>query len=348
MSAVWRDDPLTSTRRGSSLECDRRTADRNGVAGVGELSGQLHRSPVGSGAGEPGVFLGLGPCTLNGVSYPSAPRPPIWISGACCLWRIRAGSRFLGPFDRIRRSWHAGLCRAEALGPAPRRRRREPQRQLHRIALRGNTVVMGFRSSAAAPQARRSAFDRGNCAQSRRQRLHALDRVETPPFTGATLRALVSGWRASAIFSARSGGWLVGDHRPRCRRHGHPGQRDGSGDRHPYRDKSWTNYLSATAFVYPAAGDAGHHGNPTVLRALGSGTSIWRSRGSCPSLTRHNLELRFEMFNLLNNFNWGYSVINYDAVIIVDITTAIPSGGAADHPVWSEIPALVRALSISL
>ena len=36
---------------------------------------------------------------------------------------------------------------------------------------------------------------------------------------------------------------------------------------------------------------------------------------------RHNLELRLEMFNLLNNFNWGDPVINYDVGTFGQITT---------------------------
>ena len=50
---------------------------------------------------------------------------------------------------------------------------------------------------------------------------------------------------------------------------------------------------------------------------------------------QHNVEFRLEMFNLLNNFNWGDPVINYD---VWHVRPDHDHGRcAANHPAWSEV-----------
>ena len=85
----------------------------------------------------PGVFLGLGPVhapgrDVSGLHRGEQPRPAARaVSGEPPSLSV---ARTCGS---IRRPRHAGLQRPEAVGSASRRRRRESQRQLHRLALRG-------------------------------------------------------------------------------------------------------------------------------------------------------------------------------------------------------------------
>ena len=52
------------------MERDNRATTWGVVAGVGQLSRQLCGSPLGTGARNPGNFMGLGPCTIHGQSFP--------------------------------------------------------------------------------------------------------------------------------------------------------------------------------------------------------------------------------------------------------------------------------------
>ena len=71
-----------------------------------------------------------------------------------------------------------------------------------------------------------------------------------------------------------------------------------------YGDKSLTNYLNPAAFEVPANGTLGNFERNGV-----EGPGFWTvdlalSRAVQPGGTQ-SLELRVEMFNLFNNFNWG-------------------------------------------
>jgi hypothetical protein len=52
------------------------------------------------------------------------------------------------------------------------------------------------------------AFDRGNCTQNRTHIANFTVGAQTPAFSTRALRVIASGWRASGILNARSGGWL--------------------------------------------------------------------------------------------------------------------------------------------
>ena len=185
----------------------------------------------------------------------------------------------------------------------------------------GNTVVTGFpQISAGYRKPDDPAFDRGNCVQSRRQVFTLTTGYQTPEFSGATMRALASGWRASGILSARSGAWLGVTTGRDVAGTGIQGNVINQVKDDPYGDKSLTNYLSATAFAYPAAGELGTM-TPSSIEGPGFWTIDLALSRQLSISDRHNLELRLEMFNLLNNFNWGDPVINYDAGTFGQITT---------------------------
>ena len=58
---VWRDGPGHQFHPRAVVECHGRTADRRGMAGLGQLSRELRRSHVGSGAHQPRQLHGSGP-----------------------------------------------------------------------------------------------------------------------------------------------------------------------------------------------------------------------------------------------------------------------------------------------
>jgi hypothetical protein len=78
----------------------------------------------------------------------------------------------------------------------------------------------------------------------------------------------------------------------------------------PYGDKTVRNYLNAAAFAQPTAGTLGNHGRNSI-----AGPGFWAIDMALTRLVSFggakNLELRTEVFNLTNNFNWGVPTTNF-------------------------------------
>jgi hypothetical protein len=76
--------------------------------------------------------------------------------------------------------------------------------------------------------------------------------------------------------------------------------------------KTLTGYLNRAAFAAPAPGTLGNHRNNSI-----EGPGYWTVDVALSRLVgfgdRNRLELRAEVFNLLNNFNWGNPTTNYDS-----------------------------------
>ena len=87
-----------------------------------------------------------------------------------------------------------------------------------------------------------------------------------------------------------------------------------------YGAKTLDSYLNRAAFALPANGEFGNHERNSL-----TGPGFWKidlgvSR-LVPLASTHNLELRLEVFNLLNNFNWGNPNLNFNAGTFGRITT---------------------------
>jgi len=269
----------------------------------------------------PGVFLGLGPCTLQGVTYPVCTAANNLDQRRVLSLENPQASRLLGPVDRFD---DLGTQDYAGLKLSVRRRTVEGLSLSANYTVShcvGNTVVTGFpQISAGYRKPEDPAFDRGNCVQSRRQVFTLTTGYQTPEFAGGALRALASDWRVSGILSARSGAWLGVTTGRDVAGTGIQGNIINQVKDDPYGDKTLANYLSASAFAYPAAGELG-----TMAPSSIEGPGFWTIDLALSRLVsiadRHNLEFRLEMFNLLNNFNWGDPVINYDVGTFGQITT---------------------------
>jgi hypothetical protein len=135
------------------------------------------------------------------------------------------------------------------------------------------------------------------------------------------LGPIVSDWRVAGILSARSGTWLTVTTNRDPAFTGIPGQRPNQVLDNPYsEDKSLASYLNRAAFALPAPGTLGDHPNRSI-----EGPGFWTVDLSLARLlplgTGRTLELRAEAFNLLNNFNWGNPVTNFDAGTFGRITS---------------------------
>ncbi len=265
----------------------------------------------------PGVFLGTGPCTLNGVFYPSCTVPGNLDQRRVLSLENPRNGQFYGPVDL---NTDVGTQDYRAMKLSFRRR------SAMGVSLNGNYTLAhcvgngtpaGFNQiSAGYMKPDDPGFDRGNCLSQRDHVANFTMGYQTPQFANAGLRVLASDWRLAGILNARSGAWLtVGQSLNRDTAgtgiQGLNGQPVNKLLDDPYGAKTISNYLNPAAFAIPGLGtlgDAGFFGveGPgfwTIDLALSRLISVGGDR---------SVEIRMEAFNLLNNFNWGNPVTILD------------------------------------
>jgi hypothetical protein len=261
----------------------------------------------------PGVFLGLGPCTLNGVFYATCSTNTNLNQRRVLSLENPRASRQLGPIDR-----HAAVGTQDyhAMRLSVQRRSASGVRlsaNYTRSYCVGNTVTTSFgQVGGGFLKPEDPAFDRGNCTQDRRHIGNVTAGVRTPDFANPALRVLAADWTVSGILNARSGSYLTVTTARDVALIGISGQRVNQLTDDVYGDGTLNNYLNPAAFAYPAAGELGNH-----VRGSVTGPAYWTidmalarniSLGGAKSV-----ELRVETFNLLNHFNWGNPQTNFDS-----------------------------------
>jgi hypothetical protein len=104
--------------------------------------------------------------------------------------------------------------------------------------------------------------------------------------------------------SARSGSWLTVLSGRDGAGTGIAAQRVNQVLDNPYGEKTLRNYLNVAAFEQPAMGTLGDHRSASI-----QGPGFWQADLALSRLlsfgATQSLELRAEVFNLFNNFNWG-------------------------------------------
>jgi hypothetical protein len=262
----------------------------------------------------PGVFLGLGPCTLNGVSY------------ATCTTDANLNQRRV--LYRENPVLGQGLAYVNRISDVGTQNYRALRLSVRRGAASGLSVSGNYTLSHCEADTEVSggwlqfeegylnpddpSFDRGNCGNNRTHITNVSLGVQTPNFTNPALRIVASDWRVSGIFNARSGGWLTVTTGRDIAATGIVGQRLNQVSDEVYGDKSLTNYFNPAAFAYPAAGTLGNHVRNSI-----EGPGFWTVDLALTRLVRvasqQTLELRLEAFNLLNHMNWASPTSNYDS-----------------------------------
>jgi hypothetical protein len=265
----------------------------------------------------PGVFLGLGPCTLAGVSYPTCStnanlnqRRVFSLSG-----ENAAAAQLIGNMDV-----HTDIGTQSYRGLKLSFQRRASSG----VSMNGNYTISRCFGDATTPgggfpqiangftNPADPAFDRGHCVQDRTHIGSFTAGAQTPQFAGRTVRALASDWRVSGIFSALSGAWLNIITGRDNALSGIQMQRVDQVSSDVYGEKSLARYLNPAAFAQPAPGTFGSY-----IRNSIRGPAYWTvdlavSRQLSIAAAR-NLELRVEFFNLFNTFNWGNPVTNFNS-----------------------------------
>ena len=270
----------------------------------------------------PGVFLGLGPCTLAGVFYPTCTTTANLNQRRKLSLENAQASRLIGSIERHDA---VGTQTYHALRLSTQRRSASGvslNANYTRSYCVGNDPQTTFFTGGQSFQNPEDPdWDRGNCTFSRRHIANVTMGVETPQFTNRALAVLASGWNVAGILSARSGAWLTVTTARDVSATGITNQRVDQVLANPYGNKTPGNYLNPAAFAYPAPGALGTH-----VRASIEGPAYWTIdlalARKIPLGKARELELRLETFNLLNHFNWGNpaaavgantALLNFDA-----------------------------------
>ena len=150
---------------------------------------------------------------------------------------------------------------------------------------------------------------------------------QTPQFAAPVLGALASDWRISGVFNARSGQWLTVFTNRDIAGTGILGstttewiQRVNEVSDDVYGDDEVNSYLNREAFAFPAAGTLGNHKKNSLSGPGFRSVDVALSRLLNLGGTR-TVQLRVEVFNLLNTFNLGNPEIVLDLATFGRITT---------------------------
>jgi hypothetical protein len=272
----------------------------------------------------PGVFLGLGPCVLDGRSFPVCSTPAnlnqrrrLSLSG-----ENPEAAALIGNLDL-----HTSIGTQTYRGLRLSFRRRAATG----VSLNGNYTLSrcyGDNTTGGFPQLAQGPTnpdnpdaDRGYCDQDRTHLGNLTVGIETPQLDNPALNAVASGWRVSGILNARSGSPLnittgrdLAFNGQRFQE-----QRVNQVSDDVYGD-SLATYLNRAAFAQPASGTFGNY-ERNSLRGPNFWTIDMALAKQIAVATAQTLELRIEAFNLLNNFNWGTPGTNLNAGTFGRITS---------------------------
>jgi Carboxypeptidase regulatory-like domain len=282
----------------------------------------------------PGVFLGLGPCTLNTADGPRS--YPVCTTNANLNQRRSLSlenpgrSAGIGALDL---NSDVGWQKYHGLKLAARHRTTNGVSLNGTYTLsrcKGTPTTNDFNQTSAGytnpddPEA-----DAGYCDQDR-MHLGTLNMgYQTPEVGDGVVRALASNWRVSGILYARSGSRLnivsgrdnafngIAAQRPDQVSDDIYGPGKEASDLEP--GEQINDYFNRDAFAQPASGTQG-----TAIRNVAVGPKFWQIDLAVSKLVTpvgtQRLELRLEVFNVFNTFNWGNPATNLNAANFGRIT----------------------------
>jgi hypothetical protein len=268
----------------------------------------------------PGVYMGLGPCTIAGVRY-NVCSTNANLNVRRALYQINPNeAAFIGALDE---NTAIGYQNYKGIKLSAQRRAASG------LSLNGNytlsqckgtpTALTFNQQSAGYLKPDDPSFDAGYCDQDRTHLATLSLGYETPEIGTGPLAVLASNWRLSGILNARSGNRLNIVSGIDNNFSGLANQRPDKVSDDFYGEKTLTSYFNRAAFAQPAPGTLGN-----LERNAAVGPSYWNVDLAVSRLVgfgTHRLELRIESFNLFNRFNWGDPLTNFNAGTFGRITT---------------------------
>jgi hypothetical protein len=268
----------------------------------------------------PGIFMGLGPCTIAGVSYTVCTTNSN-LNQRRKLFQINpTEASKIGALDL---NSDVGFQKYRGLKLSAQRRGTgisvNGSYTLSRCT--GTTTTTAFnQTSSGYTNPDDPAFDAGPCDQDRAHLATLTAGYETPEAGTGVVRALASHWRVTGILNARSGSRLnitsgvdqaftgINLQRP-----------DKVSDDFYASPRTLTTYFNRAAFARPAPGALGNLTRNAIVGPTYWNIDMGISR-VLPMGTRR-VELRLESFNVLNHFNWGDPATNFNSGQFGRITT---------------------------
>ena len=270
----------------------------------------------------PGVFMGLGPCQINGVNYTVCSAPANLNQRRALFQQNPREAGLIGSLDQ---NTDIGYQNYRGLKFSGQRR------SANGLTINANYTLSrctGTPTAATFNQASAGylkpddpSFDAGYCDQDRKHLSSVTVGYETPEVGSSVVRAVASNWRLSGNLNARSGNRLnilsgvdnaltgITLQRPNQVR-----------DDFYAETPTLTNYFNRAAFAQPTPGTLG-----TLPRNAVNGPAFWNINLALSKVIAgpgtQKLELRLESFNLLNHFNWGDPIVNFNAGTFGRITT---------------------------
>jgi hypothetical protein len=263
----------------------------------------------------PGIYMGTGPCTIQGVSYTTCTTNAN-LNQRRKLYQINpVEAAKIGALDL---NSDVGFQRYKGLKLSAQRRSAVLSINGSYTLSRcwGTTTTTAFnQTSAGYTNPDDPAFDAGPCDQDRTHLGSLTTAYETPETGTGVVRALASRWRVTGILNARSGNRLnisSGVDQAFNGINGSNVQRpDKVSDDFYASERTLNTYFNRAAFARPAAGVLGN-----LQRNALVGPAFWTiDMGLLRSvqLGTRRIELRLESFNVLNHFNWGDPATNFNS-----------------------------------
>ncbi|HXD17772.1 MAG TPA: carboxypeptidase regulatory-like domain-containing protein [Vicinamibacterales bacterium] len=263
----------------------------------------------------PGVFMGLAPCAINGVNYPVCSTLANLNQRRVLSLENPARAAGLGFVDE---HTDVGWQRYNGIRVTGTRR------SATGLTLSGNytySMCTGTATPGSFPQIASGYtnpadpdMDKGHCDQDRTNLANATAGYQTPDFGNRVAHVLASNWRVTGIYTYRSGQWINITTGADNALNGQLQQRPNQVSENVYgppasaspskSSATLNNYLNREAFAAPAPGTFGN----LQYRAI-EGPAYWTIDAAFSRLISlggtRNIELRLEAFNLTNHFNWG-------------------------------------------
>ena len=254
----------------------------------------------------PGVFRGLNPCVINGVSYT-----------VCSTNANLNQRRALFLENPARASAYGFVDQHNAVGwQAYQGMRLTLTRRAtdSGVSISGNYTVSKCEGTTTPGSFAQIAngytnpadpeMDKGHCDQDRTHLVNGTVGYLVPEFSNTALRVVASNWRVSGILAMQSGQWLNITTGLDNALNGQIDQRPNQVSDDVYGAKTVNSFLNRAAFAQPAPGTFGD----MPYRAI-EGPGYWAINVALSRIIRlgetSNLELRLESFNITNHFNWG-------------------------------------------
>jgi hypothetical protein len=256
----------------------------------------------------PAIFLGLGPCNINGVNY------------STCSTTGNTNQRRILALKNLTQGQYYGTVAALDDGATANYNAffLSAQKRLSR----GTTVLANYTMSRCISGVYNSIVggqggggvdagwnpagrnkERGNCPTDQRQVFNLSLVAQTPRFSGRALRMIASNWQVSPILKLRTGQYLTVTTGVDNALNGALNQRPNQVLASPYMpNKTIDGWLNPAAFAPPASGT---YGNVALQSVYGPGViqlDMALSR-TFPVAEGKSLQLRAEAFNLPNHMN---------------------------------------------